>query len=117
MGRRQRPTPPATPPDAPLTIAEFSTFTRRAKRLGLTAAHREDLHQRLRANPTSGTSMGHHLFKLRIALRGGSRVIYVYDQARRCIHLVFLYLKSEQKDLTRDELAELQRLAGDLVNG
>jgi hypothetical protein len=65
-------------------------------------------------NPESGSPIGKHCFKIRIAIaskgkgkRGGARVItYLYLQ-RETVYLLTIYDKSEKEDVRDAELAEM----------
>jgi hypothetical protein len=43
--------------------------------------------------------------------RGGSRLIYLYLPGQSRIHLLLIYGKDEQDDLTRDQRRQLRDLA------
>lgn len=68
----------------------------------------------LRNNPTSGTSLGNHCYKIRLAIvskgkgkSGGARVItYVYVQMET-VYLLTMYDKGERSDLKPNELKEI----------
>ena len=49
--------------------------------------------------------------------RGGARVIYYRHLPRDCIYLIHAFAKSEQSDLTRDQIRILAHLMKDLKNG
>ena len=42
--------------------------------------------------------------------RGGARIIYYWDKARGTFYMLFAYSKSEQEDLTPEQLQVLSRL-------
>ena len=46
--------------------------------------------------------------------RGGLRVIYYWQTADEQIWLLLAYLKSEQDDLSHDEIKQLKRLVGEV---
>ena len=49
--------------------------------------------------------------------RGGARVIYYRYVARDRIYLLYAYVKSEQADLTPDQIRVLKELMKDIENG
>ncbi len=42
--------------------------------------------------------------------RGGLRVIYYWNKAEECIYMLFVYSKSRQEDLTKEQLRTLRKL-------
>lgn len=75
----------------------------------------------LLATPDAGDVIpgGSGLRKLRWPLqgrgkRGGARVIYYRHVPGECIYLVYAYAKSEQSDLTRDQIKLLAKLMKDI---
>lgn len=49
--------------------------------------------------------------------RGGARVIYYHYVSAERIYLIYSYTKSEQEDLTRDQLKLLSQLMKDMTHG
>jgi hypothetical protein len=49
--------------------------------------------------------------------RGGARVIYYHHVAAERIYLIYGYTKSEQEDLTREQLKQLAQLMKDMTHG
>ncbi len=78
-----------------------------------------DLNAELLANPQSGTSIGHHTFKVRLAVKskgkgksGGMRVIThikldFFVQNTSNIFLLSIYDKSESANINSEELKRL----------
>jgi hypothetical protein len=49
--------------------------------------------------------------------RGGARVIYFHYVKAECIYLIYGYTKSEQEDLTREQIKQLAQLMKDMTHG
>jgi hypothetical protein len=49
--------------------------------------------------------------------RGGARVIYYHYVTAERIYLIYGYTKSEQEDLTREQLKQLAQLMKDMTHG
>jgi hypothetical protein len=45
--------------------------------------------------------------------RGGARVIYFWDETSESFYMLYAYRKSEQGDLTKDQVRVLRRLVGE----
>ena len=76
-----------------------------------------ELLEQIKANPQDGTPIGHNCYKIRLAIAskgkgksGGARVItYVYVKGTT-VYLLTIYDKSEQSDITDNELQSLLQL-------
>ena len=73
-----------------------------------------DLLNTLAGNPETGTSIGGHCYKIRLAITskgkgksGGARVITHLQVIGKVVYLVSIYDKNEQENLTDLELKEL----------
>jgi hypothetical protein len=102
-----------------LTFVETAAFTARWKKRGTDATLRA-LQNELLAAPDSGDPMPGCgiLRKYRFGdpsrgkgKRGGVRVIYLHTPAVRWIHLIAVFGKDEQIDLTKAQMTELCKLA------
>lgn len=78
-----------------------------------------DLITQLEENPTAGTHLGNHIYKIRIAIaskgkgkRGGARVMSFLKIVEETVYLFSIYSKGE-KDTVTDE--EIQQLIDDLL--
>jgi len=72
-----------------------------------------DLIALLKQNPKQGTAIGNNCYKIRLAIAskgkgksGGARVITHVQVTQTKIYLLSVYDKSEQSDITDDELNE-----------
>lgn len=73
----------------------------------------------LQTNPDSGTSLGHNIYKIRIAISSknkgkssGARVItYLMTDALE-VYLVHIYDKSQLDTLSKDQIVKLLKEAG-----
>ena len=73
----------------------------------------------LKEKPELGVSLGHNIYKIRMAISskgrgksGGARVI-TFLIADDCeVYLVYIYDKSELENLTKDQILELLKEAG-----
>ena len=68
----------------------------------------------LKENPNQGTPIGHHCFKIRIAIEskgtgksGGARIITNVYVAGNVVYLLTIYDKSEQDNITDKDLLKL----------
>lgn len=78
---------------------------------------KKELHQlgeSLKINPFQGTSIGHHCYKIRLAIAskgkgksGGARVITHIFISQQTVFLLSIYDKSEQGTIDNKELLEL----------
>jgi hypothetical protein len=99
-----------------MVIIETSIFTRQVQELLSDEEYRElqiALVQRPAAGAVIAGSGG--LRKLRWATkgkgkRGGSRVIYYWAVTQDQLLMLFIYRKSEQEDLTREQLKTLKKI-------
>lgn len=99
-------------------IETIPYFQKRAKRLikKFPSLKKEllELHNKLSADPETGTALGKNCYKIRLAIKsknkgksGGARVItYLYIRGK-VVYLLDIYDKSEQSDITNKELIEL----------
>jgi hypothetical protein len=73
----------------------------------------------LEENPTTGTHLGHNLYKIRMAISskgkgksGGARVITFLITEDQEVYLVHIYDKNELDNLTKNQILELLKKAG-----
>ena len=99
-----------------MVVIETLVFTRQVQALLSDEEHRA-LQTELANRPNAGSVIvgSGGLRKLRWATkgkgkRGGSRVIYYWAVSQEQILLLLIYSKSEQEDLTRDQLKTLKRV-------
>jgi hypothetical protein len=99
-----------------MVIIETSMFTRHVQELLSDEEYRE-LQIALVQRPNAGAVMAGSggLRKLRWATkgkgkRGGSRVIYYWAVTQDQLLMLFIYRKSEQEDLTREQLKTLKKI-------
>ncbi len=92
------------------TFVETPIFTKNWHSLGLTDNDLKNLQEILLENPKAGDVIKGtgELRKIRISCnehgkRGGARVIYVDVEFKEKIHLINVYAKNEQSDLTESE--------------
>ena len=107
---------------SPVEFIESLAFTRRLSHLlGETAdAVLQEIQEDLQANPLRGPlvrGLGgirkarHSDPARKKGKRGGLRYLYVYLERREHIHLLYLFAKNEEEDLTQQERAWLRELA------
>ncbi len=72
--------------------------------------------EELKKNPLSGIPLGHHCYKIRMAITskgkgksGGSRVIYYLQVTDSTIYLLAIFDKSEKENIPDSELLKLIR--------
>ena len=99
-----------------MTFIETPIFTRSIRRL-LGAEQYRSLQLALLLRPEQGDVMigGGGLRKLRWNLRdkgkrGGIRVIYYWDMKQEIFYMLLAYSKSQQEDLTAEQIKILKRL-------
>ena len=99
-----------------MVIIETSVFARQVQAL-LSDEEYRGLQTALANHPNAGSVIigSGDLRKLRWAIkgkgkRGGSRVIYYWAVSQEQILMLLIYSKSEQEDLTRDQLKTLKRV-------
>jgi len=99
-----------------MTFIETPIFTRSIRRL-LSAEQYRSLQLALLLRPEQGDVMigGGGLRKLRWSLRGkgkrgGIRVIYYWDTKQEIFYMLLAYSKSQQEDLTAEQIKILKRL-------
>jgi len=73
-----------------------------------------ELVSELKENPTQGTPLGNHCFKIRLSIAskgagksGGARVITYLQVSQTSVYLLSIYDKSEEDTISNKELAEL----------
>ena len=76
-----------------------------------------DLQNELLKNPESGAPLGNHCFKIRLAIKskgkgksGGFRIVTYYIEQvgdEEVIYLVTIYDKSEEDNITKDDLLSI----------
>ncbi|MEX2565789.1 MAG: type II toxin-antitoxin system RelE/ParE family toxin [Cyclobacteriaceae bacterium] len=79
----------------------------------------EQLVDILTDNPTTGTNLGHNLYKIRMAISskgkgksGGARVITFLVTDDLEVYLVYIYDKSQLDNLTKDQIISLLKKTG-----
>jgi hypothetical protein len=98
-----------------LTIAPFDRQLKRlAKKFPSLKTEFATLIEQLERNPEKGMSLGNNCFKIRLAIAskgrgksGGARVITHFHIAEETVFLLAVYDKSEQADISDNELKEL----------
>jgi mRNA-degrading endonuclease RelE of RelBE toxin-antitoxin system len=100
------------------SVKSIPVFEKQAKRLIKKYASLKNelisLVQELKKNPKSGTSIGKNCYKIRISISskgkgksGGARIITNFVIEQSTVYLLSIYDKSEQDNLTDQELKEL----------
>ena len=99
-----------------MVIIETTVFTRLITRL-MDDDHYRELQEVLIGNPDAGDvipgSGGLRKLRWRLAgqgKRGGVRVIYYRVMAAGHIYMLYVYAKSEEEDLSRDQLRALRQI-------
>ena len=98
-------------------------FKKEAKRLTKKyrslKAELEALGDELAENPTTGTPLGHDLYKVRLAIAskgkgksGGARVITLVRIVQQTVYLVSIYDKSQLQNLSKEQIQELLQQEG-----
>ena len=71
----------------------------------------------LQSNPEQGTPIGHHCFKIRLAIAskgkgksGGARVITCIRVVSTTVFLLAIYDKSEKENITNEELLSILKM-------
>ena len=111
-----------------VTFIESVDFTRDLHRLAGAAADsvRNAIQKDLRANPARGDIVQGFggVRKARVAdpgrlkgKRGGFRYLFLYVEVRGMIHLLYLFGKNEQDDLSADDRRLLMTLAIEVKRG
>lgn len=79
----------------------------------------EALGKELTENPTTGTPLGHDVYKIRLAIAskgkgksGGARVITFVKVVNEKVYLVSIFDKGELDNLTKDQILELLKKVG-----
>lgn len=79
----------------------------------------EALGEELAENPTTGTPLGHDLYKLRLAIAskgkgksGGARVITCVRVIQEKVYLVSIYDKSQLENLSKQQIEQLLQKEG-----
>ncbi|WKN45305.1 type II toxin-antitoxin system RelE/ParE family toxin [Tunicatimonas pelagia] len=77
------------------------------------------LGEELADNPTTGTSLGHDLYKVRLAIAskgkgksGGARVITCVKVVQEKVYLVSIYDKSQLENLSKQQIEQLLQKEG-----
>ena len=100
------------------TVKSIESFEKQVKRLYKKYPSLKEellkLVQSLKTNPGQGTPLGKNCFKIRIAIHskgkgksGGGRVITHIVISKTTVYLLAIYDKSEQENLSNDELKQL----------
>lgn len=97
------------------TIAHFEREAKRLKKKFLSLKKEiDELIDKLEENPETGTPIGNGFYKIRLAIRskgkgkrGGARVITLVRIVSETVYLVSIYDKSEQTDMSGQELEQL----------
>lgn len=101
-----------------LKIELTSKFKRKAKALQKKfpsfKQELEALITALETDPTQGTSIKHHCYKIRLSIKskgkgksGGARVITHLHVTDTKVYLIYIYDKAEQENISDKELLEL----------
>jgi mRNA-degrading endonuclease RelE of RelBE toxin-antitoxin system len=99
-------------------IGTIATFRKEAKRLGKKYPSLKSdlaaLGQSLSENPTQGTPLGNHCYKIRLAIAsknkgksGGARVITYFVSEDGMVYLLSIYDKSDQDSISNEEIQTL----------
>lgn len=82
-------------------------------------AELEALGEELAENPKTGTSLGHDVYKIRLAIAskgkgksGGARVITFVKVIDKVAYLVSIYDKGQLDNLTKEKIIELLKKVG-----
>jgi hypothetical protein len=97
------------------TVDKFEKESRRLlKKFPSLKSELNYLINRLEREPTTGVSIGHGFYKIRLAIRskgkgkrGGARVITFVKVVDETVYLVTIYDKSDQSDIALTELIGL----------
>ena len=88
-------------------------FKKLAKKYPSLLTDMMDLVEVLKVNPTTGTSIGNNLYKIRLSIKskgkgksGGARVITHIKILATTIYLISIYDKSEKTTITSKELKD-----------
>ena len=100
-------------------MVETPAFERAARRI-FSDEERAEMIDAIARDPECGDHLGGGLRKVRFASsgrgkRGGARVVFYFGGQDIPVYLLALFAKNERSDLTRDELADLRRLAAVLA--
>lgn len=94
-------------------------FKKLAKKYPSLKADLQQLIETLAENPTSGTNLGHNLYKIRMAIAskakgksGGARVITFLVTDDLEVYLVYIYDKGQLDNLTKGQIIGLLKKAG-----
>lgn len=106
------------------TFKELPEFTKKWMELGLTDDDLKSLQEILLKNPETGDVIpgaGSNR-KIRIPLgdigkRGGARVIYIDIKVEEAIYLIDVYAKTEQVNLSQDDIKLLKKISDVLKGG
>ena len=97
----------------------IALFRKLAKKYPSLKTDLQKLVDTLAENPTTGTSLGHNLYKIRMAIsskgRGksaGARVITFLVANDSEVYLVHIYDKSQLDNLTKNQIMQLLKNAG-----
>ena len=95
---------------------EAKKLTRKYRSL---KAELKALGEELAENPTTGTPLGHDLYKLRLAIAskgkgksGGARVVTCVRVIQEKVYLVSIYDKSQLETLSKDQIQTLLQQEG-----
>ncbi len=94
-------------------------FKKLAKKYPSLKADLQQLIGLLSENPTTGTNLGHNIYKIRMAISskgrgksGGARVVTFLLTDEMEIYLIHIYDKSQLDSLTKNQILDLLKKAG-----
>lgn len=103
-----------------IPTSDFKKFFKKlAKKYPSLKSDLQKLTDTLSEDPTTGTHLGHNLYKIRMGISskgkgksGGARVITFLITEDQEVYLVHIYDKSQLENLTKDQIIELLKKAG-----
>ena len=100
------------------TVVETRTYLATATAL-LSEREREEIVNRVAANPTEGVSLGGGIRKMRVGMpgrgkRSGARVVFVFGGDHMPVFLLAAFAKNERVELSPKERQELIKVADEI---
>ncbi|MBF0244336.1 MAG: type II toxin-antitoxin system RelE/ParE family toxin [Planctomycetes bacterium] len=101
-----------------MEFIESSIFTRRADKI-MTRDELRSIQNEIAENLAGGVKIMKKTHKRRFAAkghgkRGGCRIIYWYSGDERFVHLLFIFAKNEQDNLTDEQMRDFRKVIGAL---